>query len=364
LVELDGLSIVTVNYNSSDYVLELADSIVSSLESCDYCLDVELIVIDNASEPVDFERLGELRSHSSIDIKLWRNNYNLGYAGAVNIGVRVASRNNLMVSNPDIVLGREFMGVLSKIIYNKINDKKIIAPKILIKRSNTVNSKGLDLHIAGYGILRGLGEPPDKQEGAYIVTAPHGALFISDRRTLLDLGPFDPYLYAFLEDLDLGLRAWAKGYPVVYIPSLTAYHDWGVSWGRGLSRTKYYLVERNRLLVLARDYPRKLLATGLPFIVLSEIFSLAYALMQGYTSMKARVYGDFALSLPRILRQRRSILRDDGESRLMGALSDRVVVDFRHVVFEARRVALVNRLFRGLARLLAPLIPSRRGAGT
>ena len=87
--------------------------------------------------------------------------------------------------------------------------------------------------------------------------APHGRL--GDRRlpgrrhpTLRRLGPFDPAIHLFAEDMDLGLRARTLGIPTVLHPELALRHTGGHAVQRGgepyelLARRRRETVERTR----------------------------------------------------------------------------------------------------------------------
>ena len=110
------------------------------------------------------------------------------------------------------------------------------------------------------------------------------------------------------------------------------------------------------MIVAIRDLPGKLVGVGLPFIVLSEVLSGAYALTQNYASLKARIYGDILKLIPRLLEERSRLLGRGDSSLLLGVLEGKVTVDFNHVIFSEARVTSANRLFRGIARLLSPFI--------
>ena len=357
-----GITLVTVNYNSSKYIDDLVDSVKNSLDKCGSCFTLEIIIVDNASDYDDYHRLIEVINKYScnydISIRVIRNRKNYGYAGGVNIGVKVASYDTLIISNPDIIFREDFLQKLSKLsIIHKPG--YIIVPKILLRRTARVNSKGLRIHAAGYGLLRGLNKRDmEDDEKAEYVLSPHGALFISSKKTLLGLGPFDTSFYSFLEDLDLGLRAYLHGYKVIYIPYLVVYHDWGVSWGLKLSSVKYYLSERNRLIILTRDLQGRFIVASLPFIFISELISFIYAVRARYPYLKALIYADLLKSLPKILKEKKKLRKQDYQ-KLLSILVKESTWRFEHVIFEDKYVLVVNKLYRDLSRITRFIWPWR-----
>jgi len=81
------VSIITINYNSSVYTLELIQSIEQT--ASDQYL-YEIIVVDNASEQED---LTHLKKHliGKKNIKLVENKINSGFANGNMLGVNYAS---------------------------------------------------------------------------------------------------------------------------------------------------------------------------------------------------------------------------------------------------------------------------------
>lgn len=353
----NGITLVTVNYNSSKYIDDLIHSIKNGLEKCGSCFILEIIIVDNASNSDDYHQLVKLiDKHScnrNLSIRVIRNKKNYGYAGGVNIGVRAASHDIIIVSNPDITFREDFFQRFSRLFRLLALPKSgyIIVPRILLKQARRVNSKGLRIHAAGYGLLRGLyGQEGGEHEKVEHVLSPHGALFISSRKILQDLGPFDISLCSFLEDLDLGIRAYLHGYQVVYVPYLVAYHDWGVSWGLKLSNIKYYLCERNRLILSIRELPGRFIVASLSFILLSELISLTYAVKAHYPHLKALVYADILKNLPKLLRERR-MFRTKNYEMLTSILAKESTWRFEHTIFSGNDMLIVNTLYQGLSRI-------------
>lgn len=75
------------------------------------------------------------------------------------------------------------------------------------------------------------------------------------RRTAFDeVGGFDEDFFLYCEDTDLGLRMQWAGWTSVYVPDAVVLHRYSHTAGR-VSPLKAYLVERNRLWVVAKNFP-------------------------------------------------------------------------------------------------------------
>jgi GT2 family glycosyltransferase len=78
-----------------------------------------------------------------------------------------------------------------------------------------------------------------------------GACLAAGTDTLRRLGPFDPRIHLFAEDMDLGLRARAQGIPTILHPQLEVIHHGGHSVNRHgerfaqLARTRHEAIARN-----------------------------------------------------------------------------------------------------------------------
>jgi GT2 family glycosyltransferase len=89
-----------------------------------------------------------------------------------------------------------------------------------------------------------------------------GAAVLLRRRYLEDVGPLDPHLFLYYEDVDLSWRGRLRGWETWYVPTSTVRHERSATVGRR-SALAQHLSDRNRLIVLAKCAPRKLFAAAL-----------------------------------------------------------------------------------------------------
>ncbi len=82
---------------------------------------------------------------------------------------------------------------------------------------------------------------------------------------LRDCGTFDPGMGAYLEDVELSLRAQVMGFPCQYLPGARVQHRGSASYGT----ESIGLVARNRWRLMARSMPRNLLRAGAPAALIS-----------------------------------------------------------------------------------------------
>ncbi len=100
------------------------------------------------------------------------------------------------------------------------------------------------------------------------VLLPSASAALYRRSMLEEIGLFDEDFFLYCEDTDLGLRARWAGWKCIYVPEAVVDHHYSHSAGRA-SRLKAYYVERNRLFVVAKNFPARML-WAVPFATLAR----------------------------------------------------------------------------------------------
>jgi GT2 family glycosyltransferase len=95
---------------------------------------------------------------------------------------------------------------------------------------------------------------PDPREDGTLVLYGSGGCSMYDKRKLCELGGFDEiYAPAYVEDLDIGYRAWQRGWPTAFCAEARVEHRHRATTSRYYDREFLdYLVERNYLRFLVR----------------------------------------------------------------------------------------------------------------
>ena len=108
---------------------------------------------------------------------------------------------------------------------------------------------------------------------------PSGSAALYRRAMLDEIGGFDDRFFLYCEDTDLGLRARWAGWKCLYVPEAVVEHHYSHSAGRA-SPLKAYYVERNRLFVLAKNFPARMLLAA-PFVTVARYLWHAWYLLRG-----------------------------------------------------------------------------------
>lgn len=226
----------------------------------------ELIIVDNSGG------LGEIR-----DARLVSMRSNAGFAGGVVAGLAqargewIALVNNDAFLAPDCLVRLLAMGRSTPLAGS-------VAPQIRFDaRPDLVNSAGLEVDVLGIGTDRLAGRPVDDPEvtraGPCFGASACVALY---RRAMLDaVGGFDPSFFAYQEDADLAWRARMTGWHCLYEPRAVAWHR-GSATAREASATKYRLVGRNRMRMIAKNASAAQLRRHAPGMLAYDLAYVAF----------------------------------------------------------------------------------------
>jgi GT2 family glycosyltransferase len=307
------VSVIIVNYNGRDFLRECLESLRNQTYA-----ELELILVDNASEDHSADRAEEFYGRP---LTLIRNDRNEGFAGGNNRGFRAAHGEWVLLLNNDAVADPNAIENLVG-FGGRHPEAGMLACRVAqYDRPHFFDSTGLLIYPDGVCRSRGWQE---KDTGQYDqpqeVLCPHGCAGMYSKAMLDDTGHFDEAYFAYLEDLDLGMRGQLRGWKCFYVPNARFRHRKSQTTGN-YSKFKAYHVERNRIYNVIRLMPR--------FIVfVSPLFTLSRYLMQGYAlatrqglprdfvreysyvgllGLLIRAYSRALFRLPALLRQRREI---------------------------------------------------------
>jgi GT2 family glycosyltransferase len=170
--------------------------------------------------------------------------------------------------------------------------------------------------------------------------------------TLKKIGLFDEFFWMYAEDQDLGWRIWLQGEECLLAEKATVYHDYEFS----RSIKKYFWMNRNRLLVILKNYHYLTLIAIAPAWLIMEIGQLFFAWRGGWLKLQIAVYWSFFKpSLWRYLaraRQKVQTSRKVKDSQIKYLLQSKI--SYQEIDSSALRLA--NLFFNLYWRLVKPMI--------
>jgi GT2 family glycosyltransferase len=236
----------------------------------------ELIVVDNGE-------LGELVLAARPDARLISSASNIGFAAGAQRGIEAARGEWVALVNDDATVAPDALVRLLAAGRAAPQIGSVAAQIRFHAHPQTINSAGILVDSLGVASERLAGRPvAEAAEGAEVFGA-SGCVALYNARMLEQLGGLDGRFFAYQEDVDLAWRARATGWSAVYEPRAVAHHRGSASTGEG-SRTKYRLVGRNRMWLLARNATTRQLLSRLPAIVLYDLAYVLYVALSDRTA--------------------------------------------------------------------------------
>jgi GT2 family glycosyltransferase len=294
------VSVVIPNWNGKKFLAGCLDSLRTQTYE-----KHEVIIVDNGSVDGSVEFI----EGNYPEVRLIRYAKNTGFSVAVNRGIEEARGEFIALLNNDTVVDPHW---LEEMMAGIRRDPSLgsVACKMLAYDDHTL------LDGAGDGYRRG-GLPGrighrEKDIGQFnserlIFGACGGAALY--RRELFDkIGLFDSDYFAYLEDVDLGLRAQSAGYKCRYLPKAIVYHLGCGTTGSGYSPLVVRLSSRNNINTIVKNIPAPLLIKFLPQIIRWQGFYLAVVVVRG-GQLIPWMQGTFSalVMLPRMLKKRQAI---------------------------------------------------------
>jgi GT2 family glycosyltransferase len=276
--------------------------------------DLEVIVVDNSGQ-----RLVR-RNGTAPGARVIENSRNVGFGAAVNQGWRDSTAPFIATLNDDAVAHPDWVAALLGAIEPR-PDVGMCASQVRLFGENRLDSAGMLIARDGSSKQRGHGRPPEDFPVLEEILLPSGSAALYRRAMLEQTGGFDDAFFLYCEDTDLGLRARWAGWKCLYVPSAVVEHHYSHSAGKA-SALKAYFVERNRLFVLAKNFPLPPLVAA-PAASAARYFWHARFLLEGRGSAArfraegnagpkmlwyiAKAHAALIANLGRLWRQRRQI---------------------------------------------------------
>lgn len=332
------ISIVILNYNAGDLLLNCVYSILHSIYT-----NFEIIVVDNLSTDDSHKKCKE-KFHM---IKLIENKENLGYCEGNNVGIKNAKGEFVVILNPDTEVDPSWLNELLS-AYEKFGEG-IYQPKILsINEKNVLQSTGNMIHLFGFGYSRDLGviDANQSKEIEQIGYAAGTCLFTTSK-VLERLELFDPFIFLYHDDLDLGWRALQQGIKSYYVPRSVIYHvkSYNLKW----SAQKFFWLERNRKYCLLTHYSKRTYEKMAPWLLMTDILVWLVYFSKGFIREKIRAEQE-------IRKNKHKISNRYNELESKKLISDEEVIQyFSDIIFVSKNISggLASSIFNSILGFLS-----------
>ena len=226
--------------------------------------DLEVVVVDNSGN-----KAVENSKPVGVRVKILEMPSNVGFGAAVNAGFVGSQAPYLATINDDAFADPRWLEHLLQVMEGDSN-LGFCASAVMLAKQNILDSAGMLIAADGSSKQRGHGLMQSTFADNEPVLMPSGSAAIYRREMIAMTGGFDDDFFLYCEDTDLGLRARWAGWTCCYVADALVEHRYSHSAGRA-SPLKAYLVERNRLRLIVKNFPlRELLAA--PFATAVRYF--------------------------------------------------------------------------------------------
>lgn len=222
------ISIITINYKKSDLTIACIESLYGVFEKKFLDNQMELIIVDNASDDGSVLKLREkIKNRNYKNVNLIENDLNSGFGKGSNTGARRAKGKYLLFLNndteakdPRIIKMAEYM--------DKNQDVSILGGQLSNPDGSLQASSG-NFYTLGRAILMLLGT----QKYSFFGTDPKAIArvdwvtggFLMIRKKVFDgLGGFDDKIFMYAEDMEFCYRAKMKGLNTYFFPDVLVIH--------------------------------------------------------------------------------------------------------------------------------------------
>jgi GT2 family glycosyltransferase len=295
------ISIIIPNYNGAACL----ETCLRSLVSQSYP-HMEIIVVDNASCDSSMEIVRRVAPRT----KILPQRKNLGFAAAVNLGVKEACGTWVAILNNDTEATQDWLSECAAAI-ERHPDASFLACRILdYRRRDHVYSAGDCFLRAGIGYRRGQ-EQQNRAEyaGEMAIFAACGCAALMRKSALEATHGYDERFFAYLEDVDLGLRLKAAGACGYYVPNAIVFHIGGATSGGEFAPLAVRLRTRNSLLLLLKSVPCRILLRCIPMILAAQASWFLRTITHGRLISYLRGLAEAVPLLPAMFAQRRTLRR-------------------------------------------------------
>ena len=288
------ITIVIPNWNGHKWLPDCLDALQRQTFR-----NFRTVIIDNGSVDGSVEWVKQ--HHPGI--RLMELGENTGFAHAVNIGIQSADSPYVALLNTDTEADPAWLDNLYRALRDSDESVGAVCGKMLMKsRPDRIENAGDTLSWQFAAEKRGYNQLAHLYNQAEeVISCCAGAALY--RKSFLDkTSGFDRNFFAYLEDIDLGLRGRLMGYRYKYEPSAIVLHQ---GHGSGMPSAWYVrLTTANRLRLLFKNTPGHLILRRFHSILYGQWYFLVcqrrpIATLSGYL--------DFIMAMPQVLRQRRVI---------------------------------------------------------
>jgi GT2 family glycosyltransferase len=241
-----GITVVIPSRDGRELLAAMLPPVLADLAP----FTAEVVVVDNGSS----DGTGAFLRENYPAVRVESSDSPLSFSEAVNRGIEAARYSHVVLLNNDMLIEPGFFRALRS-AFDRVPDLFCATAQIFFPEGQRREETGLCFwrRVPADDFPVYCAEPRDGEDGTLVLYG-SGGCSMYDTAKLRDCGGFDEvYRPAYVEDLDIGYRAWQRGWPTVFCAGAKVEHR------HRATTSRYYqpgyldfLVERNYLRFLVR----------------------------------------------------------------------------------------------------------------
>lgn len=238
------VSVIVVTWNGKGHL----EACFSSLLASDYPVDlIELICVDNGST----DGTTAFMADRFPGVRVVALPENTGFTGGNEAGVAVSTGHVLVFLNNDMRVEPAF---LTRLVGALDERTACAAARVMSWDGTRIDFVRGTASFEGRGYQEHYAQPYTPGMALAESFFPNGGAFAVTRQAYQEAGRFDPALFAYYDDIDLGWRLRMTGHAIRTVPDAVAYHRHGATSAMQPHAHKRFLMSRNALWIALRNY--------------------------------------------------------------------------------------------------------------
>jgi len=239
------VSVVIPNYNNKELLHNLLISLSSSISLS------QVIIVDNASQDGSVDFIKE----NYPEITLIENDLNMGFAYAVNQGIKLVKTDFVFLLNNDTVIEEDTIANLLKTINISQKIFSVSSRMIQYHNKNLLDDVGDEYTLMGWSKRRGYNQSINYYLNDEEVFSACAGAALYRMSILEEIGLFDENFESYVEDMDLSFRARLAGYKSYYSSKAIVYHYGSATTGSRYNSFKVRISARNNIYLIFKNMP-------------------------------------------------------------------------------------------------------------
>lgn len=270
------VSIIIPNFNGDKFLKKCFKSIDKQNYS-----NLDIIIIDNGSYDGSKEFLKRNTLFKNYNYQCIFNEDNLGFAVAVNQGIKLSDADYVCLINNDIELEGNFITSIVKCLESHDNIFSVSSKMLQYHNRDLIDDAGDEYNLFAWAKKRGLNKSINKYNNSDEIFSSCAGAAIYKKVIFNEIGFFDEFFFAYMEDVDISFRAKIYGYKNMFCPNSVVYHVGSASSGSKYNEFKTNLAPRNNVLVVYKNMPWPQILINSVFLFLGFFIKYLFFLRKG-----------------------------------------------------------------------------------